>query len=186
MGCAVKLIDYGLACVDRAARGSLPRLAGCTRERKGTPAFMDPNAHDGGLTKPAADIWALGVTLYWLLFNEHLFAGANGLDSNAIYNTPAIFNCYWGTSAPQISSATQICRNTVWRDGMAGKRATADELWDNFGYVSEDVRYWALYAESLEVDAIGHAPNYQPPRVITDAVMPFSTWLKRVVLNPFS
>jgi len=188
--CAIKLIDYGMACVDRPATRKLPRLYGCVQERKGTPAFMDPNAHEGGLTKPSADIWALGVTLYWLLFNKHLFADKHGmLNPYAIHYAPTAYNCYW-PSAPLMSYASSVCHSTLRHDGILGNRTTAEQLWTEFKYVSEDARYWALNAESLEVGAIGHDLDYQPPQVILDAVMPpqvvhkkktdadvpFSTW----------
>merc|ERR1712066_1201815 len=38
--CAVKLVDYGLACIDRAAAGTMPRLHGCVKRTAGTPPYM--------------------------------------------------------------------------------------------------------------------------------------------------
>lgn len=191
--CAVKLMDYGLACIDRAANGKMPRLHGCVRRQAGTPAFMDADAHHGELTRPSFDVWALGTTLHWLLFNAHLFVDGTGrLNKGSIETTPALVNCWW-PAVPQITNAASVCRSTLWRDGIAGKRATTEELWNNFAYLSEEARSHALRVESMEHGAIGHGQNYQPPAVITDAVMPWSTWIREralpglhsVVTNPF-
>jgi eukaryotic-like serine/threonine-protein kinase len=42
----------------------------------GTPAYMAPEHFDGGATGPAADLWALGVTLYTAVEGVPPFTGA--------------------------------------------------------------------------------------------------------------
>jgi serine/threonine-protein kinase len=67
---AVKLADFGLA---RAYQAS--RLSGLTVTggRGGTPAFMPPEqALDFRSAKPAADQYAAGATLYFLLTGRHV------------------------------------------------------------------------------------------------------------------
>lgn len=57
----VVLIDFGLA--HRGGR------------RGGTPGYLAPEAHVGGWigeTTPASDVWAYGVTVYYILTKRHL------------------------------------------------------------------------------------------------------------------
>jgi eukaryotic-like serine/threonine-protein kinase len=66
----VKVLDFGLARADDSARLT------ATGDTLGSPAYMAPEQLRAGETAgPAADVWALGVTLFELLTGELPFAG---------------------------------------------------------------------------------------------------------------
>ena len=47
-------------------------------ENKGTPAYQAPEVYDGGVYNPfLVDIWALGITLYKLIFDQFPFMAQN-------------------------------------------------------------------------------------------------------------
>ena len=62
----VVLTDFGL--------GSRPALEEMeARRRFGTPLFMAPELHAGGVPSPQSDLYALGVTLWWALAGRSPF-----------------------------------------------------------------------------------------------------------------
>ena len=66
----VKVLDFGLARAEDSARLT------ATGDTLGSPAYMAPEQLRAGETVgPAADVWALGVTLFELLTGELPFAG---------------------------------------------------------------------------------------------------------------
>jgi serine/threonine-protein kinase len=67
----VKLMDFGIAKGE--ADHSLTRAGMLV----GSPSYMAPEVLAGEEAGPAADIWALGVTLYELLTGEKPFRGKN-------------------------------------------------------------------------------------------------------------
>lgn len=69
-----KLIDFGVSLVMDDPNGS-----DICKQTEGTYHFMAPEACDPDINEfsgKAADVWALGVTLYTLLFNKCPFWGA--------------------------------------------------------------------------------------------------------------
>lgn len=73
----LKLLDFGLALLVSPGSVSLhgPTLPG---QAIGTPCFMPPEQwHDAHLVCEKSDIYALGVTLYWLLAGEPPFLGGS-------------------------------------------------------------------------------------------------------------
>ncbi|ACG71471.1 serine/threonine protein kinase [Anaeromyxobacter sp. K] len=67
----VKLMDFGIA--KGAEDPSLTRVGMLV----GSPSYMAPEVLAGDEGGPAADVWALGVTLYELVCGEKPFRGAN-------------------------------------------------------------------------------------------------------------
>ena len=64
----VKLADLGLARVAVAEDGQT--IAGSTSVIMGTPQYMPPEQWQTPNVRPAADVWALGATFYYLLTGE--------------------------------------------------------------------------------------------------------------------
>ncbi len=74
---AVKLMDFGIAKGLADEEGN--QDPGLTRQGMlvGSPSYMAPEVLGGAEATPAADVWALGVTLYELACGEKPFRGAN-------------------------------------------------------------------------------------------------------------
>ena len=68
-GGRIVLLDFGIA---RSPDSSVPLASGAA----GTPRFMAPEQFNGGAVGPQADLWALGVLLYWLVSARFPFEGA--------------------------------------------------------------------------------------------------------------
>ena len=73
----VKIVDFGLAQLRGAAHGA---DAAPVRAGSGTPGYMAPEQIDGAEPLPSADIYALGVTLFFMLAGRapHKVAGVAG------------------------------------------------------------------------------------------------------------
>ena len=74
-GGAPRLTDLGLG---RSFRPGASRLT-ASGMTLGTPAYMPPEQVDGRDVGPAADVWALGATLYFALTGRAPFAGPSAL-----------------------------------------------------------------------------------------------------------
>jgi eukaryotic-like serine/threonine-protein kinase len=75
-----KLTDFGIASV----QGD-PRLT-ATGLVVGSPAYMAPEQVEGGRVGPAADLWALGATLWFAVEGEPPFGGGEFQTLSAIVN----------------------------------------------------------------------------------------------------
>lgn len=73
----VRVVDFGLAFVAETDDASVARM---TQEGivGGTPAYMSPEQVHGKNVGPAADIYALGCTLFEMLAHRPLFEGSLG------------------------------------------------------------------------------------------------------------
>jgi serine/threonine-protein kinase len=71
-----KVLDFGIArALDDADRVAKLTVAGMTL---GTPAYMAPEVCDGAVPTEAADVYALGMTLYEVLAGAHPLLGHGG------------------------------------------------------------------------------------------------------------
>jgi len=72
----VKLID--LSYVEQSEQPSLlSRLLGFSRKPSGTPSFQAPEILRGAALSPASDVYALGVTFFFVLTGKLPYYGAN-------------------------------------------------------------------------------------------------------------
>eukprot|EP00928_Gymnodinium_smaydae_P073877 TRINITY_DN56992_c0_g1_i1.p1 TRINITY_DN56992_c0_g1~~TRINITY_DN56992_c0_g1_i1.p1 ORF type:complete len:403 (-),score=18.27 TRINITY_DN56992_c0_g1_i1:298-1506(-) len=154
--CAVKIADYGLACVDSRLNQGFPNMHGCTNAKAGTPVTMAPEVFKYRFKTTAVDVWALGAILYFILYNRYMFTGNTFgvVDTFAIDVLPANWNCRWGSS-PRQSQIFDVCSGCIWQDSKT--RLTAAQLW-NRPYVSE-VHASTLHVEQQQKNAVGHSSS---------------------------
>ena len=77
----VKITDFGMA-KDATEDGSYEN----TQLGAGTPKFLAPEAYESGRISGKVDVWALGVTFYWLLYGSGPYVIPNGGQPNADAN----------------------------------------------------------------------------------------------------
>ena len=112
----VYLADFGVSEL-------IDKLKERVEGHHGTPLFFSPDLLQSGHCTPASDMWALGVTIYAMLFGRLPFNGDNFITaSHSILNDPLTF--------PPVSAAllkwTKLLRRLLERD--PSKRMTAKEL----------------------------------------------------------
>jgi serine/threonine-protein kinase len=97
----VKLMDFGIAKGEDDP--NLTRAGMLV----GSPSYMAPEVLGGDEAGPAADIWALGVTLYELLTGEKPFRGANAEE---------LFGAIRRGRFPRVRSLARDCpRRIAWK-----------------------------------------------------------------------
>eukprot|EP00546_Thalassionema_frauenfeldii_P010981 CAMPEP_0178925590 /NCGR_PEP_ID=MMETSP0786-20121207/18002_1 /TAXON_ID=186022 /ORGANISM="Thalassionema frauenfeldii, Strain CCMP 1798" /LENGTH=781 /DNA_ID=CAMNT_0020600499 /DNA_START=68 /DNA_END=2413 /DNA_ORIENTATION=+ len=117
---AIKLVDFGSAEIPGA-----PPLASSF-----TPAYAPPEAFGHvGATKPAADMWAVGVILYIMLVGLHPFALKSSISDEELErrictNSPPIRNS--SLTGHLSDSAKELLERLMERD--PAKRMKADEM----------------------------------------------------------
>jgi serine/threonine-protein kinase len=119
----VKLMDFGIA------KGEDDPALTRAGMLVGSPSYMAPEVLNGEEAGPAADVWALGVTLYELLTGEKPFKGRNSDELFALIRRgrfrgirSAAPSCPW-----RLARAVERClsRRTAMRWKSAGALARA-------------------------------------------------------------
>ena len=72
----LKVADLGLAKPTMGTGGA--SLMSAANQVMGTPSYMPPEQWESPAVGPAADVWALGATLYYLLTGEEAFDSRDG------------------------------------------------------------------------------------------------------------
>ena len=131
---SVYLTDFGVSeLVDKAKE----RVEG----QRGTPLFFSPDLLQSGHCTPASDMWALGVTIYAMVFGRLPFNGDSFLGAaHSILNDPLTFP---PASAGQVKW-TKLLRRLLERD--PSKRMTAKEL------KHDTILRWSMEPSADDVD----------------------------------
>jgi serine/threonine-protein kinase len=95
---AIKVLDFGIArALDEADRASKVTRAGVA---PGSPAYMAPEVCEGATPTKAADVYALGLTLFELILGRHPFVAEAG----ASKTTAQWMHAHVNTGVPRLSS----------------------------------------------------------------------------------
>ena len=113
---AVKVLDFGLAAVLRAAANPAgsPTLTQATEPGivLGTAAYMSPEQACGIGVDRRADIWSFGVVLFEMLTGKSLFAGETPAQTLAnVLRAPIELNCLPAATPPAIRELLRRCLN---------------------------------------------------------------------------
>ncbi|KNC98646.1 CAMKK/CAMKK-META protein kinase [Spizellomyces punctatus DAOM BR117] len=113
----LKIVDFGVSEIFSPASDRLKTSAG-------SPAFSAPEvcvAHHGDFSARACDIWAMGVTLYCMLFGSLPFNGTSIID---------LYESIRSAPTPYPDSASALQRNVLERllEKNPTQRISMDEL----------------------------------------------------------
>jgi len=170
----VKLMDFGIAKGE--ADSSLTRAGMLV----GSPSYMAPEVLGGAEAGPAADVWALGISLYELLAGEKPFRGRDAEELFAAISrgrfppvrslapdcprrlARAVERCLARRPAARFRSAGALARAL---DAIAAKllprgvhpRARVVALLANRGFVTEEVALTKLDLSTLHATRVADA-----------------------------
>jgi Protein kinase domain len=115
----LKILDFGLARLERLADG--PSMAGATMPGAlvGTPAYMSPEQLNGQSADARSDVFALGVVLYEYASGAHPFAAATPLAvaARVLETEPAPVT----SRSPEISAAVSAVIDRCLRKSAADR-----------------------------------------------------------------
>ncbi|HKV99216.1 MAG TPA: serine/threonine-protein kinase [Vicinamibacterales bacterium] len=80
-GGVVKVLDFGIACLDPDHAPARPAVETMPGELVGTPAYMSPEQARGLVVDKRTDIWAFGCVLFEMLTGRGAFAADTACDS---------------------------------------------------------------------------------------------------------
>lgn len=140
----VRLVDFGLAITPDSDR--ITDEGSCL----GTPLYVAPETIAEGRYGPRADVWALGVTLYWLLTARYPFeaAGVAELCQQILTTRPVSPRRFDPELPPRVVRA---CLRALERD-PARRYPDATAL-------ADDLDRWLLGAWSRRCRTLGRDPG---------------------------
>jgi serine/threonine protein kinase len=171
-----KVLDFGIAKSEDD--GDLVTRTG---ELKGKIPYMSPEQIKGEPLDGRSDLWALGVTLYWLLTGKRPFdGGSDHMTIDAIIRRPAQSPRELNPLIPV--GVDRIVRSLLMKDPSA-RLATGAELHDRLvamlGPSAGTGAVSSFANEALNMSAL--EKNITPGSVLTIvAARPATQWLKRV------
>jgi len=127
----LKILDFGLARVER--RADAPAIAGATVPGAlvGTPAYMSPEQLNGQPADARSDVFALGVVIYEYACGAHPFAAATPLAvaARVLESEPAPIASRCGHIPAVVGAAVDRCL-----------RKTPSERFESAGAIAEALR----------------------------------------------
>lgn len=155
----LKVLDFGIA---RRIKADEPRLTHAG-EAVGTPHFMAPEAFQGAEPAPAADVYGLGATLYFLLTGEAPFEGRSGAALYSAVSSEPV-------EAPSVRARTAlpagldgVILRALARD-LSARYASMDELDAALAAVDLSPAEHSRRATGLDEGTIRRAPVEAPTR----------------------
>jgi len=162
-GPSIKVLDFGVARLQRAGRGEQRVIAG-------TPAYMAPECFGDGARHPSMDVYALGVTLHVMLTGQLAF-GDGGVTRQIEEKTagpPALDAAAFQGTQPGLRELLRamLAVDPEERPTMAALRLRARQLYfaalsgdrgvphDAAPTPSQPIRVLRLYGRDAELEAL--------------------------------
>ena len=121
----IKVVDMGLSCILSQYAAECPRCVVCTNKSVGTPFYMAPELYDKNYIYPytafAVDIWALGILMYYMIYQYYPFFSTDRAQLKKIIlgNEP-----YYNPTYTQYNNIIRQCLNK-----NPAARPTANKLY---------------------------------------------------------
>jgi serine/threonine protein kinase len=143
----VKVMDFGLAQINRAPHISLEKLKGSNQGLTcGTPVYMAPESVRGDPVDHRVDIYSLGVLLFEMLLGKPPFniEDANAIMRAHVFTPPPRFSQVWfghGLS-PKIENLVQHCLGKFPNERPQSAREVAQRYFEALGKPMPDSGLW--------------------------------------------
>jgi serine/threonine protein kinase len=126
----LKILDFGLARIER--RADAPAMVGATVPGAlvGTPAYMSPEQLNGQPADARSDVFALGVVIYEYACGSHPFQAATPLAvaARVLESEPAPIASRSGSVPPAVGAVVDRCLRKTPRDRFESAGAIAEAL----------------------------------------------------------
>jgi len=126
----LKILDFGLARIER--RADAPAIAGATVPGAlvGTPAYMSPEQLNGQPADARSDVFALGVVIYEYACGSHPFQAATPLAvaARVLESEPASIASRAGNVPPAVGAVVDRCLRKAPGDRFESAGAIAEAL----------------------------------------------------------
>jgi serine/threonine protein kinase len=143
----VKVMDFGLAQINRAPHISLEKLKGSNEAVTcGTPVYMAPESSRGDTVDHRADIYSLGVLLFEILLGKPPFFSedVSAIMRAHVFTPPPRFNQVWfghGLS-PKVEDLVQHCLGKFPNERPQSAREVATRFFEALGKPLPDNGLW--------------------------------------------
>jgi serine/threonine protein kinase len=158
----VKVMDFGLAQINRAPHISLERLKGSNVGLTcGTPVYMAPESTRGDPVDHRADIYSLGVLLFEMLLGKPPFLSdeVNAILRAHVFAPPPRFSQVWfGHGLPsKVEDVVQHCLGKFPNERPQSAREVATRFFEALGKPVPETGLWQP-AASARPKAVKQSP----------------------------
>ena len=178
----VKVMDFGLAQINRAPHISMERLKGAKEGLScGTPVYMAPESTRGDPVDHRADIYSLGVLLFEILLGKPPFGfdDVNAVMRAQVITPPPRFNQVWfghGLS-PKIEDLVQHCLGKYPNERPQSAREVVKRYFEALGIPLPENGLWQP-ASSARRAASKQSPRDRIPSNHPHALVEqFDAWM---------
>ena len=143
----LKILDFGLARIER--RADAPAMAGATAPGAlvGTPAYMSPEQLNGEPADARSDVFALGVVIYEYACGSHPFAAATPLAvaARVLESEPMPIASRSGQVSPTVGAVVDRCLRKTPADRFQSAGALVEALRAGVASPSATVPFIAMW-----------------------------------------